>query len=131
MGKRGYMRAIYTIILLGFLAVGSWWLWENNAVVRGLFSEYVDGNHFLTLEARYTPDQIMEQHRYELLSDNEHTFKEPSLKFYPYILMEVKYSLADKKTREGVILWGMEDGEMVINTETWDTTHGFDDLITA
>jgi hypothetical protein len=125
------MRTIYTLILLAFLGIGSWWLWEHNTVVRGFLAEYVDGNQFLTLEARYTPDQIMEQHRQELLGDEQHSFKEPSLKFYPYILMEVKYSLADKKTREGVILWGLEDGEMVLNTETWETTHGFDDLITA
>lgn len=125
------MRTIYSLILLGFLGFGSWWLWENNAVVRGLLSEYVDSAHFLTLEARYTPDQIMEQHRKELLGDDEHTFKDATLKFYPYLLMEVKYSLADRKTREGVILWGLEDGEMVINSETWETSHGFDDLITA
>lgn len=125
------MRRIYLLILLSFLGFGSWWLWENNHVVRSLVDEYVDTGHFLTLEARYSADQIMEQHRQELLGDDQHSFKEPSLKFYPYILMEVKYSMPDKKTREGVILWGMEDGEMVINTETWETTRGFDDLIHA
>lgn len=125
------MRTIYLVLLTGFLAVGSWWLWENNSYVRSLIDEYVDSGHFLTLEARYSAEQIMDQHRTELLGDDQHSFKEPSLKFYPYSLMEVKYSLPDKKTREGVILWGLEDGEMVINTETWEITRGFDDLIAA
>lgn len=125
------MRTLYVVLLVGFLGIGSWWLWENNGFIRSLVDQYVDSGHFLTLEARYTADQIMEQHRKELLGDDQHSFLEPTLRFYPYILMEVKYSLADRKTREGVILWGMEDGEMVVNTETWETTHGFDDLIAA
>ena len=60
-----------------------------------------------------------------------HTLQEPRLKFYPYLLMDVKYSSPEKKTREGVLLWGMADGEIVINTETWETTHGFRDCLDA
>ena len=45
--------------------------------------------------------------------------------------MEVKYIQPDKKTREGVVLWSMVDGEMVLNTDTWEKTHGFEDAINA
>lgn len=123
------MRMIYVGLILSVFGAGSWWLWEQNREVREFIKHYFNQEQFITLEARYSAEQIMEQHRVELLGDNDHAFEAPILQFYPYLLMEVKYSLADKKTREGVILWGMEDGEMVLNTETWETTRGFDDLI--
>lgn len=124
------MRLIGAIVLIGFLAIGGWWLWENHHF-RGMISQYIENGEILTLESRYTADQIMDAHRKELLVDNEHSFDEPELKFHPYLLLDVKYMLPDQKTREGVILWSLVDGEMVINTETWDKTHGFEDAIDA
>lgn len=125
------MRLFTTLIILAGFGFGGWWLWNNNPQVRNLLSSYVENGEFLTLEARFTPEQIMQQHRQELLSDDKHTYLDPSLKFHPYLLMEVKFTQPDKKTREGVILWSMVDGEMVLNTETWEKTHGFEDAIRA
>jgi|688.fasta_scaffold24933_7 hypothetical protein len=125
------MRSLMTLLCVIGLVIGSWYLWNYNADFRNLVAEYVDNGEFLTLEARYTPQQIMEAHKKELLIDNQHTFEEPELKFHPYLLMEVKYISQDKKTREGVILWSLVDGEMVINTETWEKSHGFEDAIQA
>lgn len=122
---------IYIGLILAVVGACSWWLWEQNQEAREWVQHTFNQEQFLTLEARYTAENIMQQHRSELLEDNDHAFEAPILQFYPYLLLEVKYSLADKKTREGVILWGMEDGEMVLNTDTWEITHGFDDLIST
>ncbi len=124
------MRLFITLVLLAAVAVGGWWAWNHHPQFRNLVANYVENGDFLTLEARFTPEQIMNQHRSELLVDAAHSYLEPSLKFHPYLLMEVKYTL-DKKTREGVILWSMVDGEMVLNSETWEQTHGFEDTIRA
>ena len=113
------------------MLLGSWWLWNYNTPFRNFLADYVENGEFLTLEARFTPDQIMEANKKELLLTQSHTFEEPELKFHPYLLMEVKYIQPDKKTREGVILWSLVDGEMVLNSETWDKTHGFEDAIKA
>lgn len=125
------MRLISTAIFALALFYGGWWLWENNSFARDLIDSHLLKQEFLTLEARYTPEYIMEAHGRELLGDDRYIFQEPELKFYPYLRMDVKYSTHDKQTREAVILWGMEDGEMVLNTETWETTHGFDDCLAA
>src|SRR5207253_428423 len=93
-------------------------------------AQYVETSDFMTLEARYTADQIMSTHKKELLTDSQKSFKESELKFYPFLLMEVKYT-ESSKPKEGVLLWGMVDGEMVINTDTWEKTHGFEDAINA
>lgn len=117
-----------TLGIMAALGLGGWWAWNNSHLFDAI-EQYIENGEFLTLEARYTADQVMNSHRKELLSDNQHTFQESVLKFYPYLLIEAKYVLQDKKTREGVVLWGLTDGEMVVDTETWEITHGFQDAI--
>lgn len=121
------MRWLTTLAAAGILAAGGYWLYYNHEWI----GSYVENSDFLTLEARYSSDQIMNANRNELLVDEQHTYQEPTLKFYPYLLMEVKYTQGDRNTREGVVLWGMVDGEMVINADTWEKTHGFEDAISA
>lgn len=123
-------KIILVVLLLGLIGAG-WWAWTNNSSLRNYVAEYVDNGEFLTLEARFTPQQIMTQHKAELLPTAQHTFDEPELKFHPYVLMEVKYLQPDRKSREGIILWSLVDGEMVVNSDTWEQTHGFEDTIRA
>lgn len=125
------MSFFRSLFILAVLVVGSWALWTNNPAFRDIIQSYVENGEFLTLEARFSADQIMETHNAELLPDEQYTFQEPTLKFYPYLLMEVKYTQTNGRTREGVILWSMVDGEMVIDTDSWEKTHGFEDAINA
>lgn len=125
------MRKIATLIILASIGYGLWWFWNDSGQFRELIGQYVENGDFLTLEARYSPEQIMENHRLTLLKDESYIFQDPALKYYPYLLMEIKYTDADKKTKEGVALWGLVDGEMVLDTDTWEKTHGFEDAILA
>lgn len=125
------MRILKIIFIACVVGVAGWWLWENEHEVTQQVSHYVGKGDILTLEARFSPEKIMEIHRGELLEDELHKFQDSFLKFHPYLLMDVKYHLADQKTHEGVILWGMENGEMVLNAETWELTHGFEDCLVA
>jgi hypothetical protein len=124
------MRVLPAFIILAVVG-GSWWLWNNNQHIKGYIEQYIENGEFTTLEARYTPEQIMDSHKKELIPTDQHSFQESSLKFFPYSLMEVKYTQPDKKTKESVILWSLVDGEMILNTDTWEKTHGFEDAILA
>lgn len=125
------MRKIFIILsLLVLVGLGVWWA-EREIPGIDLVNQYVENGDILTLEARYTPEQIMEAHKKELLSDNRKTYGEAQLKFYPYLMMDVKYNLPGQRTKESTILWSLVDGEMVLNTDTWETTHGFEDALTA
>jgi hypothetical protein len=119
----------YTFIFILGIAGTGYWAWENNPEFSEKIKQYVDNGDFLTLEARYTPDQIMKAHRHELLADERYTYQEPSLKFHPYLLIEAKYTTPNKKTKEGTVLWSLVDGEMVLDTDTWEKTHGFQDAL--
>ncbi|MBS0615139.1 MAG: hypothetical protein JSR58_01135 [Verrucomicrobia bacterium] len=122
------MAGIVSLCLFGY---GFWWVSHKNPDLKNKVEELLDVGNFHTLEVRHSANQIMEKHRKELLKDSRHRYLEPELHFYPYLLLEVKYTLQDDKTQENVILWDMTDGEMVINTRNWDKTHGFGDCITA
>ena len=125
------MRLLSTLLTLGSLAYGGYWINTNHPELKGKVIDFVQSGHFHTLEARFTAQQIMEMNRDVLLKDSRHKFLEPTMKFSPYLLMEVKYSTPEHQTGEGLILWDLLDGEMVLNTNHWEKTHGFADCINA
>jgi len=105
------------------------WIWYNYPEARSFTFDFINKKKFNTLEVRYSAENIMEVHKKDLLKDSSHVFLEPNLKFHPYLLMEVKYTRSQDKTGEGLILWSLIDGEMVINASSWEMTHGFKDCI--
>jgi hypothetical protein len=125
------MRIIYSLFSIAALGYGIWWYSSTHPEIKNRVEEFLDSGNFNTLEVRYNANQIMEGHRKELLKDNSHKFLDPLLKFYPYLLIEVKYTVSDERTNEGVMLWDLTDGEMVLDTKDWRKTHGFGDCINA
>jgi hypothetical protein len=128
---RCLMRIVIYLSLLLLIGLAGFWSWINFPQARNRVIDFLHSKNFKTLEVRYSAESIMEAHRKELLKDGEHIFLEPSLKFHPYLLMQVKYSSPQDQTGEGMILWSLIDGEMVINTSLWEKTHGFSDCINA
>jgi len=124
------MRKITYLFIVACIVGGVWWF-NGHQQLSNVVHQYVENGEFITLKARYTPEQIMDLHKKELLVDNKHTFADPVVKYHPYLLLEVKYFQPDKKSREGMALWSEVDGEMVINTETWEMSHGFEDAMNA
>lgn len=125
------MRFASLFLLFIAAALGSFWSWTYLPSFRSRVEDLLSGNTFQTLEVRFTAEAIMEEHRKELLKDSLHSFLDPELNFHPYLLMEVKYNRNEERTGEGVILWSLIDGEMVLNTATWEQTHGFADCIAS
>jgi hypothetical protein len=128
---RNLTKPIAVLIITAFVGFGIYSAWETNPNVRSAIGQYIDNGDIKTLEVRYTPEKIMELYGKELLSEGERSFQKAELKFYPHTLLDVKYSTADKNTKEGILLWSLVDGEMVINCDRWETTHGFQDAINA
>lgn len=124
-------RLIGYLIVLSLLGYGGYWGWHNQPQVRQFIEKQLHTTEFQTLEARYSAKQIIDSHLDELLTDGEHKVVRHQQLFYPYLLMEVKYLDKGGSTREGAILWGMDDGEMVIDVKDWSKSHGFQDCINA
>lgn len=124
------MRWLFILGVLGSLGYGAWVVSDTRPEIKTKVEDVLNMGSFHTLEIKYTANQVMESHRKELLKGNRHKYLEPQLKFYPYLLLDVKYVVNDE-TEESVMLWDMCDGEMVLNTKAWDKTHGFGDCIQA
>jgi hypothetical protein len=113
-------------------AFGGWWITTKHPSIAHKIETIIrKGGSLNTLELRFGASEIMDTHRSELLKDKKHEFLKASLDFYPYLLMNVKYTLSEHLTGEGVILWDLMDGEMVINARNWEKTHGFGDCLNA
>lgn len=125
------MKPFIIFTAIAVIGIGAYSFWDANPNVRSAISQYIDNGEIRTLEVRYTPEKVIELYGTELLSNGERTFQKVDLKFQPHALFDVKYSSQDKKTKEGVLLWSLVDGEMVINCDKWETTHGYEDAINA
>jgi len=120
------------IVRFGLFAavIAAIWFYSDGEIVHSA-RQYIENSDLLTVEARYTPEQIMETQKKVLVGDVTRTFQEPKIGYLPYLLLEVKFVDSNKKTREGIILWGQTDGEMIIDTAKWEKTHGFEDTLQA
>ena len=115
-------------------AVAVFGVWES-----GFFEEwgealegYITNQQVLTWEQRVSPEALMEMHKMELLGHplGQKSFQEPRRLYAPYLLCEVKYT-KEHKSREGLLLLSLLDGEMVVSTDPWETTHGWKDCLEA
>lgn len=126
------IRSSRRLLFLGIVFIGivGWWVWHDAtwANLKDRLLQYIENHDIVTLESRFLPEQIIEAHRQELFGQDKRTLQNTTLKYYPYLLLNVKY-LDNNKTREGVLLWSLNDGEMVLNTESWEITHGFYDCL--
>jgi hypothetical protein len=125
------MRIGIFLLTLCILGGGGWYAWKHGAQIHQFVQQGLPYSEFRTLEIRYSADEIMQLHKNELLKNKNYSFLEPRLLFYPYLLMEVKYSKEGGATNEGSLLWGLHDGEMVTHTASWEKTHGFEDCLAA
>lgn len=107
------------------------WAWNNERAAewKEQFFRYINNEELATLEARHLPEKILSMHRQEFLGNEKKTLQETRVKYYPYLLLDIKYTGEDKKSKEGFLLWGMEDGEIILNTSSWEKTHGFRDCL--
>lgn len=92
---------------------------------------YAEGGQKEIFEIKLTAEQLMNQKRLELLKEPAETYHKASLKLVPYALIEAKFIDDKEQSREGRLLWSAYDGEIVVDTETWQTTHGYKDAIHA
>lgn len=113
------------------LAGTSFWAWNSERVApwKDQVLHYINNAELATLESRHLPEKIISMHRQDLLGNEKKTIQETHVKYYPYLLLDIKYTGEDKKSKEGFLLWGMEDGEIILNTDTWEKTHGFRDCL--
>lgn len=79
-----------------------------------------------SLEARYSFEDVVSR-----FGGVEDFGIKTELNFFPHLLMHVKYAREGLRsgTQEGVVLWSLVDGEMVLDTDSWECSKGFEDCL--
>ena len=119
------MRIVSTLLTVAALGYGAYYVYETKPEIAQQAMDLVNTGSLLSLEARYTAQQIMESQRYKLIKDGNHQFGAATLQYHPHLLMEVKFTNDNMETQEGAMLWSTVDGEMVMDTRSWQKPHGF------
>lgn len=125
------MRWGWLLIFTTLVGGGGWYVSEHLSSVKNWVDQKTHTKEVSTLEIRFSAEEIMRAHQQELLKSQGHTFLEPMLSYVPYLWMEVKYAIDAQSTEEGIALWGLSDGELVLDANTWEKTHGYEDCLIA
>ena len=124
-------RLLSTLITVGTLGYGAWWLHDTQPHLKDVLLKNLPTSSAMAFEARFTPKQIAQKEKLSLPKDTGLGNFAPLVQLYPYLLMNVKFINNKKETEEGVLLWDLLCGEMVLSTRFWETTHGFADCMNA
>lgn len=121
-----FFQGLFFILLLVTFV---WFTKEQHPKWKEELMHFFDSRPCAVIEAKFTPEQIIEMNRKSLLRIHKYQYLPPVTKLYPCLLLDVKYSPSPNKTKEDLILWDLIDGEMIINTKDWKKTHGLSDCI--
>lgn|GEM_PF-258105 len=127
----GLIRSVLSLVSLVAVSYAGFWFWTQNPTLQdnilSFLHQQLHRDQQTILTERYSPENIIDQHK------DRFAHQEPSVHtiFAPYLLLDVKYSDEEQKTCEGLLLWSMTDGEVVLDAKDWTLSHGYADCIQA
>lgn len=122
------MRLLFILIVLAIGGFGLYRYADKHPLIKEKAESYLDFRTVNALEIRFESSQLMENNQKSLLK-GKGRYLTSELKFFPYLLIEAKYAPKHNKTKETLMLWDLTDGEMVLDTKSWQKTHGFGDCM--
>ena len=125
------MRFLTTLITLCAMGYGVYLLDQKYPSLKNEAIDRINIRTFQSIESRFTESQIIEKEHLKCRKESTYPSQASPLSFWPHLLMEVKYTTPKFETEEGIILWDLMDGEMVLEIKSWNKTHGFADCINA
>lgn len=127
------MGFLVNIALCGAMAYGGFYSWREFPQVRQFVRNHWPSEwpveEMIALEAKFSEQQLVERFQQPAIAADDHRVSRTLCEFHPYLLMEVKFNKDQDESGEGILLWSLEDGEMVLRTTRWTTTHGFADCL--
>lgn len=123
------MRIISTLITVATLAYGYMWFSKNYPSVTDGTLTYISGKEQVGIRPVYTPEQVLDRHANALTRNGGIIAGDVEIVYIPVLLMNVKYADTFYTTGEGVLLFDLMDGEMVLNMNTYEKTHGLADCL--
>ena len=126
-----FMRRIFLLLLLAGFGYAGYVVWEQKDALVGSLDVWHSQEPVHTFELACMPESIMQKHQKELLRTSEHSFGKAYVTFSPLLLMHIKYAQEGRQTIEATSIWDLMTAEMILDTHTFETTHGFEDCINS
>lgn len=125
-------KKLLFLVVIGLLIAGGFWAVEERPELSQYVADFGQKETTTqTFELVFPPETIMQLRKKELLRSAEHSFGTSYVQFSPLLLLHVKYTPNQKQTEEADCLWDQSTAEMILDTSTFETTHGFEDCINA
>jgi hypothetical protein len=129
-------RSFFLFAAIAFVT-GSAYIWTEmpqlacqlRTYLPSSLPQVIPSKELTCFEQRYSIEQLVQKHQ-KNVKEKGGEYEAPRLELYPYLLMEVKY-VKHGQTYESYLLWSLTQGEMVLNTQNWSMTHGYDDCLAA
>lgn len=123
-----YFISFLVVVAVGY---GIWVMYENKEEVSSYLPSSVKQKTVLTFATRFSSDDILNTNKQELLPAPEYSVQKTALTYFPYILFDAKCSHTESTTEDSKLVFSLENAELVLDTSTFETTHGFEDCLNA
>ncbi len=121
---------ISCIIALIFIG-GIWLSYEQKEELSSFLPTTVKQKQVLTFATHFSSDDILKANQHELLPSSEYCLQRASLLYFPYVLFDAKSSHTENATEDSRLIFSLENAELVLDTSTFETSHGFEDCLNA
>jgi hypothetical protein len=125
------MKKFFVLLLFLVIFGGGYYAYLHRDEVAELLPTSNREETVDTFETAISPEELLSQHSKTLLPTKQHTFGSSTLHLAPHLLLQMKYSPDGRTTIATSMLWDMIDGELVLDTNSFDHTQGFADCITS
>jgi hypothetical protein len=128
--KRSIIKRIFGVLFLVAVGIGCFWAYHNAEALKTLALPSDHDETIETLETVCLADEILAKQT-RLLPSKHHSFGPVTLFFSPHLLIQSKYSVDGRSSQSASMLWDLTDGELVLDTNTFEHTQGFADCLVS
>lgn len=126
----GALKRIFSLLFFAACGIGGFWAYRHADMIRGMTIDKAFDDTIETFETVISPDDLLAKQG-RLLSTKQHTFGPVALLFSPHLLIQGKYSPDGRSSHPASMLWDLTDGELVLDTNSFDHTQGFADCLSS
>lgn len=125
------MKAFFLLVIFSALSFAAYYGYLHRAEVEDFLPVVSHEDTIDTFENAFSAEDFLSRHAKTLLPTKQHTFGATRLFFCPHLFLQVKHSPDGRSTMASAMLWNLIDGELVLDTNSFEETQGFADCLSS
>ncbi len=121
------------LLAILLVASGTYFLYMHQRAWLHEFISQADAEESITcFEATIIPEDLQKKSAKTLLKNEKYSWGESHFIYLPCLLVDAKYSQEQQRsTQSGKMLWDLSAGELILDTNTFAKTAGFEDCLSS